>query len=236
VLVTFPAASTIFTDPSEYDLSSTQYGGLFLPQVITAITAALLGAGLGGRFGVKRVYVVGLAAGLLSMVLLLASSLVTDEQSLAYGLLLLATASLGAGFGFTVPALNTPFCRSRSVLGRRSSRPSQRLSPAVSSPSTNWDTGSRPSESARYSTPELSCRPCTRSRLSSRPRWESGRLQSLVEGQARSPSIRSRVKSGGRSALCSGFRARLPVPDELVSVQRNPDRRHEGERDEGGHR
>ena len=43
-LVTFPAASTILTDPAEYDLSSTQYGTLFLPQVITAITAALLGA------------------------------------------------------------------------------------------------------------------------------------------------------------------------------------------------
>ncbi len=48
-LVTFPAASTILTDPSEYDLSSTQYGTLFLPQVITAITAALLGSRLGGR-------------------------------------------------------------------------------------------------------------------------------------------------------------------------------------------
>ena len=45
-LVTFPAASTIFTDPAEYDLSSTQYGTLFLPQVVLAITAALLGAGL----------------------------------------------------------------------------------------------------------------------------------------------------------------------------------------------
>ena len=29
------------------------------PQVITAITAALLGAGLGGRFGTKRIYLVG---------------------------------------------------------------------------------------------------------------------------------------------------------------------------------
>jgi MFS family permease len=106
-LVTFPAASTIFTDPSEYDLSTTQYGALFLPQVVTAIAAALLGAGLSSRIGVKRVYLVGLAAGLLSMTLLLASSFVTGEQGLAYGLLLLATASLGAGFGFTVPALNT---------------------------------------------------------------------------------------------------------------------------------
>ena len=58
-LVTFPAASTILTDPAEYDLSSTQYGALFLPQVITAITAALLGAGLSGRFGTKRIYLVG---------------------------------------------------------------------------------------------------------------------------------------------------------------------------------
>jgi MFS family permease len=106
-LVTFPAASTILTEPSEYDLSSTQYGTLFLPQVITAITAALLGAGLSGRFGTKRVYLVGLAASLVSMALLLLSSFLTDEQSIAYGLLLLATASLGAGFGFTVPALNT---------------------------------------------------------------------------------------------------------------------------------
>ena len=73
-LVTFPAASTILTDPSEYDLSNTQYGILFLPQVITAITAALLGAGLGGRFGTKRVYLVGLGASLLAMALLLVSS------------------------------------------------------------------------------------------------------------------------------------------------------------------
>ena len=79
-LVTFPAASTILTDPAEYDLSSTQYGALFLPQVITAITAALLGAGLSGRFGTKRVYLVGLAASLVSMALLLVSAFLTDEQ------------------------------------------------------------------------------------------------------------------------------------------------------------
>jgi MFS family permease len=106
-LVTFPAASTIFTDPAEYDLTRTQYGTLFLPQVATAITAALLGAGLGGRFGTKRVYLVGLWAGLLSMVLLLVSQFFMEDETAAYVLLLLATASLGAGFGFTVPALNT---------------------------------------------------------------------------------------------------------------------------------
>src|SRR6476619_3618967 len=107
VLVTFPAASTVFTDPAEYDLSNTQYGALFLPQVITAITAALLGAGASSRLGTKRVYLAGLAASLVSMALLNVSTLFTDDQSLAYILLLVATGFLGAGFGLTVPALNT---------------------------------------------------------------------------------------------------------------------------------
>jgi MFS family permease len=105
-LVTFPAASTILTDPAEYDLSSSQYGALFLPQVVTAIAAALLGAGLGARFGTKRVYLAGLCAGFVSMTLLLASAPIAGESG-AYALLLLATACLGAGFGLTVPALNT---------------------------------------------------------------------------------------------------------------------------------
>ena len=55
VLVTFPAASTIFTNSQEYGLSSTQYGILFLPQVATAISASVLGAWLGRRFSTKRV-------------------------------------------------------------------------------------------------------------------------------------------------------------------------------------
>ena len=88
VMVTFPAASTIFTDPSEYDLSSTQYGAMFLPQVVLAIAGSLLGSGMARRIGTKRVDVVGLAASLVSMVLLVASNLFTDNGSLAYGVLL----------------------------------------------------------------------------------------------------------------------------------------------------
>jgi fucose permease len=122
VLVTFPAASTILTDPNEYDLSSTQYGTLFLPQVLTAITASVLGGSLARRFGTKRVYLAGLLANLVSMVLLIVSQFFTDDQPVAYGLLLGATACLGAGFGLVTPALNTftavfhPAAVDRSIL------------------------------------------------------------------------------------------------------------------------
>jgi MFS family permease len=107
VLVTFPAASTIFTDPSQYGLSNTQYGLLFVPQVVTAIPASLLGAELARRFGTKRIYLSGLAAGLVSMGLLLLSTLFKTSTSAAFPVLLVATAFLGIGFGLTVPTINT---------------------------------------------------------------------------------------------------------------------------------
>jgi hypothetical protein len=50
VLVTFPAASTIFTEKSEYGLSSSQYGAMFLHQVVTAIG---LGTALAPLLGVS---------------------------------------------------------------------------------------------------------------------------------------------------------------------------------------
>jgi len=106
-LVTFPAASTIFTSPRYYGLSSTAYGSMFLPQAILAVAAPLLGAGFVRRLGIKRVYLLGLAANLAAMGLLVASEFVRDNGPLAYGMLLAATASLGTGFGLTVPTLNT---------------------------------------------------------------------------------------------------------------------------------
>ena len=107
VLVTFPAASTIFTAKGDYGLSSIQYGDMFLPQVVTAIAGSLLGAGLARRITTKRVYLLGLVCSLVSMGLLLASATVKTDQPVAYPLLLVATAFLGAGFGLAVPVLNT---------------------------------------------------------------------------------------------------------------------------------
>jgi fucose permease len=122
-LVTFPAASVVFTSAADYGLSNQQYGGMFLPQAITAVTSSLLGAGLTRRLGTKCVYLLGLYANLLSMALLVLSRFVMHEQALSYAVLLAATAALGAGFGLTVPALNTfaaaffPRRVERAVLG-----------------------------------------------------------------------------------------------------------------------
>jgi MFS family permease len=121
-LVTFPAASTIFTSQASYGLSASQYGAMFVPQVVAAIGASLGGAGLANRLGWKWVYLAGLAANLASMALLIASHSVQADHDVAYPTLLVATAFLGLGFGLTVPALNTftaefhPGAVDRSVL------------------------------------------------------------------------------------------------------------------------
>ena len=83
VLVTFPAASTVFDRLAEY--------GLVEHAIRDAVPAAgdhgdhrrAARAGLGGRFGTKRVYIAGLAAALVSMSLLIVSDFVKDDQSAA---------------------------------------------------------------------------------------------------------------------------------------------------------
>jgi MFS family permease len=52
-----------------------------VPQVVTAIAASLLGARLGRRVGTKRVYLMGLTAGLVSMALLMISSAFESQHA-----------------------------------------------------------------------------------------------------------------------------------------------------------
>jgi predicted MFS family arabinose efflux permease len=105
-LVTFAAVSSVF-QIAPYSLSNTEYGGMSLPQAVTAILSSLLGAGLTRKIGAKRVLLLGLTADLLSMLLLFASYFMTGVHPVAYALLLGATGFLGIGFGFVVPSINT---------------------------------------------------------------------------------------------------------------------------------
>ena len=66
-----------------------------------------LGARLARRVGTRRVYLIGLAANLLAMTLLVVSALFTDNEPVAYACSCSRRRASGIGFGFTVPALNT---------------------------------------------------------------------------------------------------------------------------------
>ena len=99
-LVTFPAASSILTSPSEYALTSTAYGSLFLPQAVAAIAAALAGARLTRRVGVKRVFLAGLVGDLVAMTLLVISQFAIGLGALPYLMLLVATTASGSASGW----------------------------------------------------------------------------------------------------------------------------------------
>jgi fucose permease len=106
-LVTFPAASSIFTSADGFGFDSTRYGALFLPQVLLAILASAFAPRLARRWSLRRVLLAGLAGDVVSMTLLALSRLLLGMPDMAFGVLLLATGALGLGFGATVMALNT---------------------------------------------------------------------------------------------------------------------------------
>jgi fucose permease len=105
-LVTFPAASTIFTSPAGFNLGSGQYGAMFIPQVGMAMFAAGFGPRLVRRLGLFGLLLLGLSGDLASMALLSTSPLLIGTNG-AFVLLYVATGALGLGFGATVTALNT---------------------------------------------------------------------------------------------------------------------------------
>ncbi len=106
-LVAFPAASTLLTNPQDFNFSNTDYGSLFIPQVVLAIIASAASMKLNKQFSSKSIFLCGLTANLLAMILLSLSAWIMHNHLLAYGILLVATACLGLGFGLTVPTLST---------------------------------------------------------------------------------------------------------------------------------
>src|SRR5215469_1849328 len=106
-LVTFPAASSIFTRPDGFGFDSTRYGAMFVPQVVLAVLASGLAPKLARRWNLRRVLLAGIAGDIVSMALLALSRLMLGAPDLAFVVLLVATGALGLGFGATVMALNT---------------------------------------------------------------------------------------------------------------------------------
>jgi len=105
-LVTVPAASLVFTGSGKFDFSSSEYGLLFVPQVVTAIAASLLGPWFAKKWGMKAVFRAGLAFNILAMATIAASQLVSGNHNTAYMFVILGTTFVGAGFGSTLPMIN----------------------------------------------------------------------------------------------------------------------------------
>ena len=106
VLVIVPAASLVFTDPAKFGFSPSDYGLLFIPQVIMAIVASILGPSFVQRWGMRTVLRGGLFFNLLAMILIASSQLVMANHQLAFTLVILGTGLVGAGFGSTLPTIN----------------------------------------------------------------------------------------------------------------------------------
>jgi MFS transporter, FHS family, glucose/mannose:H+ symporter len=106
-LVTFPAASSVFTRADGFGFDSTRYGAMFLPQVIMAVLASGLAPLLARRWNLRSVLLLGIAGDIVSMALLGFSRLLIGAPDAAFPVLLIATGALGLGFGATVMALNT---------------------------------------------------------------------------------------------------------------------------------
>jgi MFS transporter, FHS family, glucose/mannose:H+ symporter len=105
-LVSFPAAATILTAASGYGLSSSQYGGIFLPLFVGSVLASLLAPALARQRSLRTVLIAGFAANGASMAIFALSSAVTGVPGVAYAMVLAATGLLGLGFGATLTAIN----------------------------------------------------------------------------------------------------------------------------------
>ncbi len=106
VLVLYPAAGAIFTSQDFHGLSGAEFGILFTPQIAFAILSSLSASKFAERYGMKRVLSWGLMSNLLSMLFFAGSVFCIGMSNLPFWSLMAGTATLGAGFGFTITALN----------------------------------------------------------------------------------------------------------------------------------
>ncbi len=104
--VIFPALGTAFTDPSLFALSSSQFGNLFIPQVLCIIAACLGAPVLVNKWGPKTVLVIGVVLMLISTGSLWLLHYFLAEKKLLFSVLMVLVAFTGTGFGLSITTLN----------------------------------------------------------------------------------------------------------------------------------
>lgn len=104
--VVFPALGTAFTDSSIFELSSSQFGNLFIPQVVCIIISCLGAPFLVNRFGPKKVLISGLLLMIFSTAILWMLQFLMNERSVLFPVLMVLVAFTGSGFGLSITTLN----------------------------------------------------------------------------------------------------------------------------------
>lgn len=104
--VIFPSLGNAFTDVHVFGLSTSQFGILFLPQVIFIILSSLFAPFLVNTFGLKKILGFGLFLMLLSTGLLWLLQFQMENSSFGFSSLLVLISLMGCGFGLSITTLN----------------------------------------------------------------------------------------------------------------------------------
>nr|WP_315029784.1 MFS transporter [uncultured Chryseobacterium sp.] len=104
--VVFPALGTVFTDSSLFGLSSSQFGNLFIPQVICIIISCLGAPFLVNKWGPKNVLALGIILMLVSTGALWMLHYFITEKTVLFPILMILVAFTGTGFGLSITTLN----------------------------------------------------------------------------------------------------------------------------------
>ncbi|RQP14107.1 MAG: MFS transporter [Chryseobacterium sp.] len=104
--VIFPALGTVFTDPAVFGLSQSQFGNLFIPQVIFIGVAALATPFLVNHFGPKTILIIGSALMISSGSILWSLQFLPMQNGNLFTILLILVAATALGFGLSVTTLN----------------------------------------------------------------------------------------------------------------------------------
>ncbi len=105
VLATFCSAVSILLGRHYYELTSAEYAGLFAPQIVTGVGAALIAARSARRRGRGRMLRLGLGLNLAALALLIGGLGANGQLAVEFPLLLIASALAGAGLGLVYPVL-----------------------------------------------------------------------------------------------------------------------------------
>jgi fucose permease len=104
-IMSFPSAGNVFKTVHQF--SDTQYGSIYLPNILVAILGGVIGARISKCLGLRQLFLIGLGSNFLSMVFFAGSHWMIPHGSWSYSFVMVSTGFNGLGFGMGGVAVNT---------------------------------------------------------------------------------------------------------------------------------